>query len=126
MTDLSSSFLSSGGWLWLGPGGHLLSLGRFRRRLTFFSAVFSVPREFGDAIFVYPCSRGFTIPEPGRTIRPSIKLGCCAMYMSPELLIVTDTDPSEFGGIVMHFKTLNSGVLAVLSGRSTIMVSAFE
>lgn len=49
--------------------------------------------------------------EAGRTILFGIEFGCGAPYMIPALLFVTDTDVSAFGGIVIHFPTLNSGVL---------------
>lgn len=46
------------------------------------------------------------------------------IFVSPALLIVTDTDASVFGSILKHFANLNSSVLLVLSCWSSAMVPA--
>lgn len=46
--------------------------------------------------------------------------------MSRLLLVKTETDASVFGDIVTSFVTLQSGVLAILSCLSPVMVSAFD
>lgn len=66
--------------------------------------------KFGMLIFIGRYDRTFKIPEACKTIRFRIKHGYGAMYMSPELLVVTDTEGSVFGRIATHFAILNSDI----------------
>lgn len=59
-------------------------------------------------------------------MRFRIELNCGALWMSPALLVLSDTDASVFRGITTHFVFLNISDLFLLSFWSQVMVSASE
>lgn len=78
--------------------------------------------KIATGLLVVMCGREVTILGTGRTARFCIELGCCAMLLSPAQLVLTDLDASLLGSIATHFATVDSGVHALLSCQSPLMV----
>lgn len=72
------------------------------------------------------CRRALSIPDASGTILFRIDFGCGAIYMKPALLVVIDTDDYAFSRIAMHFTTMISTVLSLLSCWSSVFASASE
>lgn len=89
-----------------------------------FNSVVSFFKKYETRAFVSTCTREFTIPGARRIILFRIAFGCGSIYVSPAVLVETDTEAFGIKGVATHVTTVNSGVLGFWCCLSSVMISA--